>query len=192
MGTTLWVSRRGIEPSFTYRAKVEQVAPRRARTLSIEGPIRNVHLPRRQAFGVPERTPFDHRGHLIASRFGGPNARVNLVAMHGLVNQSGGPWYGMEQEIASMLPAPREVEGSDLPVMVEWTGTMKVVVQYHEGDPFRPVAFHVEARDSRGQVKLWRIHNRNPYLSSPRDPRRLREVEEVSTGVADDVAKGSE
>jgi hypothetical protein len=96
----------------------------------------------------------------------------------------------MEEDIAAILPGLHEAAGSNTPVKVEWTGTMKVVVQYHDGDLFRPVAFHVEARDHNGRSRAWRIHNANPYLANPRDPRLRREVDEVAAGVAGDAGVG--
>jgi DNA/RNA non-specific endonuclease len=186
MGVIVWVNRPGLDRSlgFTFRAAVDRLSPRQARTISIEGPIRNVHLPRKQAFGVPERTAFDHRGHLIAERFGGPNSRVNLVAMHGLVNMSGGPWYRMEEDIARWLDASG-AHREGLPR----TGWMKVNVRYHSGDPLRPIAFHVEAKDPNGAARFWQIDNANPYLPNPRDPRR-QQVEALAAEVSEDLARG--
>ncbi|MDI1448671.1 DNA/RNA non-specific endonuclease [Polyangium sp. 6x1] len=186
MGTIVWVKRQGLDASlgFTFRAQVERLPARKARTLSIEGPVRNVDLPRKQAFGVSSRSPFDHRGHLIAERFGGPNSSVNLVAMHGLVNMNGGPWYAMEVEIARMLDA----SGAHRPGLPR-TGWMKVTVRYHSADPLRPIAFHVEAKDPNGTTKFWQIFNANPHLSNPNDPRRA-EANALAVDLNADIARG--
>lgn len=175
-GDVAWVQIRSLDGHHCLRARVERMGARRARALSIEGAIRNLKLPYPQPRGVQERTPFDHRGHLIAARFGGPSRRVNLAAMHGLINMSGGPWYSMEGEIAAMI--------GDRP------GQMKVTVHYVDTD-LRPFAFHVEVSAYTGQRLFRRIHNANPYLSHPNDPRAQRQAEEDSAEVADDLARGN-
>lgn len=74
-GNITWVQLRSLDGHHCLRARVERMGARRARTLSIEGAIRNLKLPYPPPRGVQERTPFDHRGHLIAARFGGPSRR---------------------------------------------------------------------------------------------------------------------
>jgi hypothetical protein len=180
MNVIRWIQRQGIEPSFVYRAQVEQVGPRQARTLSIEGPIRNVGIERRGTPKVQERTFFDHGGHLIASRFGGPNRRVNMVAMHGNINMSGGEWYRMENEISEMLRRERRDPQSGVTI-VERTGTMKVLVQYAQTELLRPVSFCVEARSSRGEVRVWRHFNFGTYLTNPKRP--------VAQAIAQEIAE---
>ncbi|HEY6881654.1 MAG TPA: DNA/RNA non-specific endonuclease [Polyangiales bacterium] len=126
---------------------------RRARTLLAEGAIRSLHLPRRKPPRALGQEPFDHSGHLIGHRFGGPNRRANIVAMHGLVNLNPGSWYVVEDEIADFIGAG--------------TGTMRVRVRYHEAWPLRPIAFHVEARSPSGAFRTWHVRNSNPYLPNP-------------------------
>ncbi|WP_437530562.1 DNA/RNA non-specific endonuclease [Sorangium sp. So ce726] len=174
-GHVRWIRLHGIDGNHVFRAQVERLGPRQARTLSIEGTIRNLAESYRGPRGVPERTAFDHRGHLIARRFGGPNRRANLVAMHGLINMSGGPWYKMEGEVAAFI--------GDRP------GQMRITVQY-VGQQLRPVAFHVEATDARSMRRFWRIHNANPYLHAPGDPRARRREEQDAEEVAEDAARG--
>ncbi|WP_437755072.1 DNA/RNA non-specific endonuclease [Sorangium sp. So ce1389] len=174
-GLSRWLQLLGLDRNHVFRAKVERLGPRRARTLVIEGTIRNLFESYRGPRGVPERTPFDHRGHLIARRFGGPNRRANLVAMHGLINMSGGPWCKMEEEVAALI--------GDRP------GEMRITVQY-VGQEFRPVAFHVAAVDARSVRRFWRINNANPYLYGPGDPRARRQEEQDAEEVAADAAKG--
>ncbi len=93
----------GIYGSQNYRAQVEVVGQRQERTLSIEGKIQNIQLPRGRIPQIKGLSSFDHKGHLIAFRFGGPDHPANLVAMHGLINMSGGLWYKMEGRLADSL-----------------------------------------------------------------------------------------
>ncbi|WP_437876662.1 DNA/RNA non-specific endonuclease [Sorangium sp. So ce513] len=152
----------GLDRRTVFEAKVEHFGARCARTLQIAGEIQHFQWPYRPANGVRERTGFDHRGHLIARCFGGPNRRANLVAMHGLVNMSGGPWYKMEREIISML-------GKE-------AGWMRIDVEYL-GSDLRPDAFLVVAGRAKGPLRSWQIVNANPYLYPTRDWRAQRQAE---------------
>lgn len=140
--------------------KAERLEARSARTLVIEGTIRVLDPPKQTPKGVRERTGFDHRGHLIAKRFGGPNRRLNLVAMHGLINQSGGPWYMMENNIAKLLG--------------DRQGHMRVTIHYI-GEDLRPFGFFVQVTTPWAQS--WSMRNANPYLPDPRDPDGRRRAE---------------
>lgn len=156
MGDKQWVQiqGRGLFDSQIYRAQVEKIGRRQDRTLSIEGRIQNISLERAYMPKVKGITNFDHRGHLIARRFGGPNSRHNLVPMHGLINQSGGLWYQMEEKIAESLGAR--------------PGQMKVIVQYYnEGDLERPTSFHIHVTNYSNVESFYRIYNYNPYLIDP-------------------------
>ncbi|WP_271270852.1 two-partner secretion domain-containing protein [Aliamphritea hakodatensis] len=75
------------------------------------------------------RGPNDCGGHLIASMFGGPGERVNLVPMDGKLNGSGGEWYKLEQQWKGVL---------------EGGGSVKVNIKpSYSGDSARPDSFSV-------------------------------------------------
>ncbi|MBL8818570.1 MAG: DNA/RNA non-specific endonuclease [Planctomyces sp.] len=145
----------GIYVTQNYRAQVEVVGERQERTLSIEGKIQNIQLPRGRIPQIKGLSSFDHKGHLIAFRFGGPDHPANLVAMHGLINMSGGLWYQMEARLAEALG--------------ERPGEMKVLVQYDDStDMMRPRSFCVHATNHAGQEFHERMYNFNPHMDGRR------------------------
>jgi hypothetical protein len=83
-----------------------------------------------------ERRRFtDDGAHLLASMFNGPGEQINYVSMAMSLNQAGGGWYAMEQEIKSELrggnpppPAPKKVE---------------VEIEIAYGTDQRPLGFNV-------------------------------------------------
>jgi hypothetical protein len=81
------------------------------------------HQPKLAAPQPDDRTLMERRrftddgGHLLASMFNGPGEQINYVPMATSLNQAGGGWYAMEQEIKSELrggnpppPAPKPVD----------------------------------------------------------------------------------
>jgi len=171
-----WKTLYRVFQAYVYRAKVEHLGRRKRRTLSIEGQIRNVASIRHGSTALSSRTSFDHGGHLIAARFGGPTKRANLVPMHGAINGSGGRWYRMEDEIAEMLR--RDPRGGP--------ATMLVQVSYDNEASLRPLAFQVQVVMPGSARRTWHMENYNPLLLDPRDPEywrsrillRLREQQE--------------
>ena len=142
----------GAVAGLRYAVTEERFESDRWRTASIEGPIRLHDAPRPPVTGVDERSAFDHRGHLIAHRLGGPSGEEsgNLVAMHGRINMSGTPWYQMEATIARFLASG--------------PGRMRVDVQYASRADLRPHAFRVEVHYANGMRSTWRTHNFNPMI----------------------------
>jgi hypothetical protein len=62
---------------------------------------------------TPELRTVDDRGHMIARRFGGEDNHGNIVPMLTAVNQSPGPWYELEAEMADVYtkhPQPGYVD----------------------------------------------------------------------------------
>src|SRR5688572_21268336 len=64
---------RAFEPNL-YRAKREVTETGEARTVLIEGTVSNLPSQRHGSTGLGSRSAFDHGGHLIAARFGGPTS----------------------------------------------------------------------------------------------------------------------
>ena len=67
---------------------------------------------------LQERRRFtDDGGHLLASMFNGPGEQINYVPMAMSLNQAGGEWYQMEQQLKEALrgknpppPLPKKVD----------------------------------------------------------------------------------
>jgi hypothetical protein len=93
---------RAFEP-YVYRAQRELTSVGEGRTVLIEGPVSNRPSLRDGSTALATRTAFDHGGHLIAARFGGPTCVENLVPMHGGINMRGGRWSNMEDQIGRLL-----------------------------------------------------------------------------------------
>ncbi len=64
----------------------------------------------------------DCGGHLIASMFGGPGEKVNLVPMDAKLNGSGGKWYKLENRWKKELKAGKSVK---VQIEPQYTGTGK-------------------------------------------------------------------
>jgi hypothetical protein len=146
---------------FSYTIAVDGVKDGETRTASIMGKVRNLpstrYRPQVEGIG-----PFEHAGHLIAVRFGGPNRKSskNIVPMHGAVNQAGGEWYRLEQDIAKLL-------GDD-------AGTMVVELEYDGVLDTVPLSFSVWVGVPDGRRLSRRIYNGNPLLLPLHFPERLR------------------
>ena len=97
-----WPSNLRAFAPHLYRARRE-LTPRGERTVLIEGPVSNFPSVRDGNTALASRTAFDHGGHLIAARFGGPTCDENLMPMHGVINMRGGRWSNMEDQIARLL-----------------------------------------------------------------------------------------
>lgn len=155
-----WARIHGMPGPFTYRVVEETLDGDRARTLSIVGKVRNVESIRDGSSAIPRRSVFQHGGHLIAARFGGPTRPENLARMHGATNMSGGAWYRMEQEIAKLL-------GDD-------EGTMLVVVEYEGPVDEVPSSYRVQVATPRGKRLTQKVQNENPLLLPPTHPEMWR------------------
>jgi hypothetical protein len=71
---------RTFEPNL-YRAKREVTETGEPRTVLMEGTVSNLPSQRHGSTALGSRSAFDHGGHLIAARFGGPTSAENLVPM---------------------------------------------------------------------------------------------------------------
>jgi hypothetical protein len=156
---------RAFEP-YVYRAQRELTSVGEGRTVLIEGPVSNRPSLRDGSTALATRTAFDHGGHLIAARFGGPTCVENLVQMHGGINMRGGRWSNMEDQIGRLL-------GDD-------KGMLRVQVRYADDIELRPERFSVELVTLAGR-HLWVIDNYSPFMSDPRSPEhwRARILEEL-------------
>lgn len=156
---------RTFEP-YLYRAKREVTETGEPRTVVIEGTVSNLPSQRHGNTALASRTAFDHGGHLIAARFGGPTCAENLVPMHGGINMRGGRWSNMEDQIARLLGDGKAM--------------MRVSASYASPLDLRPERFNVELFPL-GQRHFWSIVNFSPFLADPRSPDhwRVRIFEEI-------------
>ncbi len=96
--------------------------------------------PAQSRVGKLARNIGDDGGHLIASRFYGTGQPINLVPMNSRINQAGGAWYRMEQDIDYYLRLNRGIAvGID------------IVIHYPDEVSLRPSAFTVIVRFNAGR-----------------------------------------
>ena len=95
--------------------------------------------PQPDARTLMERRRFtDDGGHLLASMFNGPGEQINYVPMAMRLNQAGGEWYKMEQELKTALRGTTPPPPHPKPVDVEIT-----------------MIYGVDKRPRGFQVKCW-------------------------------------